>query len=195
MSWSNPTQQEAQEAYDAAKQRYDSAAEEYLLLSKQQETYTNQVAGAYQTYMEGEKRIPALRQLQFKLQRLLVMFKSGSGNIDSEIYVERSYRADLQSGLRRFVVCDGLASPTLGKATMSPFVDEDPDALRIRELAQAELTRVEDMIRTLEAQSRDFNSAYSDFAQNLTSYEEQRKELKKTMDSCTLEMEHYKKYI
>lgn len=195
MSWSNPTQQEAQEAYDAARQRYDSTAEEYIRLTNQQEQYVSQVESAYVTYRDGEKRLTALRQLEFKLQRISRNFSSGDGNIDSNIYLARSYRADLQNGLRGFVACEGMASPTLGRATLSPFVDEDADTSRIKELIRAELTRVQELMNIIDSQIRDFQDQYSDFAANLTSYEEERKELKSIMDSCTLDMEHYRKFL
>ena len=195
MSWSHPTQQEAQEAYDAAKQKYDTAAEDYILASRQKDQYEAQAGSAYKEYAGDDERLARLRRLEYRLKRVCGFFGSSGCTFDEYVTAFRVYRVELVNALRQFVYCDGMNPVTFGPASSSPEVAYDADSLRAKQLLEAELARVRELIAEIDRQTKTSAEAYNELKRKAAACEGEMRELKKTMDSCAFDMDHYKKFI
>ena len=195
MSWSNPTQQEAQEAYDAARQKYDSAAEEYLLLTRQRDQYDSQASSVYKNYAGDDQRLTGLRRLEYRLQRVCRFFGSSGCTFDEYVTLFRVNRVELMNALQQFVYCDGMKPITFGPSSSSPEAAYDPDCIRAKQLLEAELARVRELMNELKQQTAASAEAYNELVRKVKDCDSEIKDLKKTMDSCAFDMDHYKKYI
>ncbi len=195
MSWSNPSQQEAQEAYDAAKKKYDNAAEEYLRISKLRDQYVADAKTLFEDYNSAKDRLRDLQHLEIKLRRAARSLSSEESGVDHDILLFRVEQISFAAELKECIVCSGVKEPGFGKAVYSPYVDYDADASRAKALLGAELDRVRDLIDTLMKQVRNGSGDYQDMVKKGFSCDDEMKEHKKTMDQCAFEMEHYKKYL
>lgn len=195
VSWSNPSQQEAQEAYDAAKQKYDSSAEEYLRLSKLKEQYSSDASSSYRNYAADDKAVTRLKQLEFKLQRVMRFFGDGESSADYSVMISRICAAQAANDFTACISCDGATPPPFGRAFTSPYTKNDADTSRAKQLVEAELTRVRNSITDMTNRLVDSAEAYNELTRMAGSLDDEMAELKKTMDSYAFDMEHYKKYI
>ncbi len=195
VSWSNPSQQEAQEAYDAAKQKYDTSAEEYLRLSKLKEQYSSDASSSYNSYAADDMALTRLRQLEFKLQRVQRFFGEGESGIDYSVMLSRISAAQAANDFTACVSCDGATQPPFGRAFTSPYIQNDTDTSRAKQLVEAELARVRERITELSNRAKASAEAYNRMKSMAGSIDDEMAELKKTMDGCAFDMEHYKKYI
>lgn len=195
MSWSNPSQQEAQEAYDAAKKKYDSAAEEYLRIYKLREQYDAEASTLFEDYNASKDRVRSLQRLEVSLRRVSRSLGSEEPGVDHDILLARVDQIAFTAELKECIVCSEVKEPVIGQSASSPYVDYDPDASRAKELIGAELYRVRDLIDTLDKQVRNSSGDYQAMVQKGLSCDKELKEYKKTMDQCAYEMDHYKKYL
>ena len=195
MSWSHPSQQEAQEAYDAAKQKYDQSAEDYLRASKLKEQYDTQASSIYKDYASDDGRLRRLKQLEFKLQRVSRLFGTGESGIQLDINLSRVNALEFSTALKESISCSGVKAPYMGKEASSPDIDYDADTSRAKELISAELTRVRELIETVDKNTKNAAELFNDLNRKASYYDNEMKECRKTMDRCTYEMEHYKKYL
>ncbi|MBR6045160.1 MAG: hypothetical protein IKP47_05950 [Ruminococcus sp.] len=195
MSWSNPSQQEAQECYDAAKKKYDTAAEEYLRLSKLRDQYKSESAAAYQKYGDQCDRLAALKREDFSLKRVARYLKSNDGNADREIYLSRVWAIDVSAKLKEFITCSGVMSPPFGKAATSPCVADETFSARAKYLVDVEYARVRMLISQEEAKCSSSEDVCRELVKKVRACESDMADYKKTMDSCAFDMEHYKKYL
>ena len=196
MSWSNPTQEEAQEAYDAAKQKYDTTAEDYLLASRRREQYESQAKSVYKAYAADDKRITGLRRLEFKLQRVCRFFNTNNTvGIDTMVTLSRVSSVELNNIIRCFMYCDEIKPPAVGPAAMSPYTENDADASWAKQLVEAELARVRELIETSNDQVKSSAEEYNKLVRLAKGCEDEMQELRKILDSCAFDMDHYKKYL
>lgn len=195
MSWSNPSQQEAQEAYDAAKKKYDSAAEEYLRIYKLRDQYDAEASTLFEDYNASKDRVRSLQRLEVSLRRVSRSLGSEEPGVDHDILLARVDQIAFTAELKECIVCSEVKEPVIGQSASSPYVDYDPDASRAKELIGAELYRVRDLIDTLDKQVRNSSGDYQAMVQKGLSCDKELKEYKKTMDQCAYEMDHYKKYL
>ena len=195
MSWSDPSQQEAQEAYDAAKQKYDSAAENYLIISRKRDEYDSQAKALYKGFAADDQRLISLRRLEFKLRRVCRVFGTTGYGIDNYVLLSRVYSVELNEAMSKFVSCDGLRPLTVGPSAQSPETGYDSDASRAKQLSDAELARVQALIAELEKQIKTSADTYNDLKKYIKACESEMSKLRKTMDSCAFDMEHYRKFI
>ena len=195
MSWSHPSQQEAQEAYDAAKQKYDSAAEEYLRIYKLRDQYDAEASTLFEDYNASKDRVRSLQRLEVSLRRVSRSLGSEEPGVDHDILLARVDQIAFTAELKECIVCSEVKEPVIGQSASSPYVDYDPDASRAKELIGAELYRVRDLIDTLDKQVRNSSGDYQAMVQKGLSCDKELKEYKKTMDQCAYEMDHYKKYL
>lgn len=205
MSWSNPSQQEAQEAYDAAKKKYDSTAEEYLRLSKQKEQYESEASAAYRGYADADTKLQRLRKLEFTLQRILRYFTTSNdpggdtvstgGLINSAVVESKIVGIETANSLKQCIVCTGMPALSFARAGTTKYVDEDADSHRAKQLVRQELKRVLDLMKELDTQTRSSAEDYNALVRKAAACADEMTELKKTMDSCAFDMDHYKKYI
>ena len=195
MSWSHPSQQEAQEAYDAAKKKYDRAAEEYLRIYKLRDQYDAEASTLFEDYNASKDRVRSLQRLEVSLRRVSRSLGSEEPGVDHDILLARVDQIAFTAELKECIVCSEVKEPVIGQSASSPYVDYDPDASRAKELIEAELYRVRDLIDTLDKQVRNSSGDYQAMVQKGLSCDKELKEYKKTMDQCAYEMDHYKKYL
>lgn len=193
MKWNNCTQEEAQEAYDYAKSRYQNAAEEYLYNKKKLDSYysscsglSNQTESMRSEKLNFEKRIAQIGDI-------LTLLADG-GKVDDAVDRANKAAKVAEAAMAQTIVCSGVNSPSLSSIFRCPTVSENTHSMTARTELNKEKSRLEQALIDVNAKLNALELELQQMTSQMNSLAAMQNDLSRTMKACSYEMNHYKKY-
>lgn len=193
MSWNNPSQDEAQEAYDDARSRYNAAAEDYCQSSAAYETYSDELRQA-QTKIDGvqsdkvniEKRIEGIDSILNML--------SENGEVNETIGEVTKIAAMAEEKMRYAINCTGVGSPGLGSAFRGLRVMEESHSASAYAAYKKERDRLVQSVAELNSMIANLEQSTQELTAKMNSAFNSMTDSRKAMYTNAYEMDHYKQY-
>jgi len=199
MSWSNPSPEEAAEAYSYYRHKYSSAASQRDASIRQERAYVSEKNAAI-----SQKDSLSTQKLNFE-QRLegivnIIRMLEGSGgfsaNVPEAIAKAVSSIKTADSSYHESIrMLGGVAAASLETAFKARGVEEDYNSASALQGYRAEKTRLEQAIEELKAQIAALSSQISALTGKISACGAAQAALKKTMNSCAYEMNHYRRFM
>lgn len=194
MSWSNPTPEEAQEAYDDAKSKYESAAEDYFRYKNEYETYDASLSSAKLQQNAAtvtrdlyQKRLEALDDIIKMLQPM--------GDMDMKVLGVTTSAQMTEMLMKGSIYCDGVNAPSIGDFFRSYSVANNTHSAQALELIKKERNRTQINLDEAQARMNSVGGTLEELISKGQAAYDSMNAAQKTMKSCAYEMEHYKKYL
>ncbi|MBR3267962.1 MAG: hypothetical protein IKI58_04440 [Oscillospiraceae bacterium] len=194
MSWSNPTPEEAQEYYDSAVSRYNTAAEDYYAAKSEYEnaydvwkSTKNVLEGVY----DSERRLNELKERMCQAIKEL----SDGDYADRKIEEANSVAKYTWEALDGCVSCSGVNFPRSFLIFNTDRVPSNSHSARAVELFKAERDDLEAQIQETRRIEQNWISYIEEQEAKMRNCMNVMTDTRKTMDATTLDMEHYGKYI
>ncbi len=194
MKWNNCSKEEAQEAYDYAKNRYQHAAESYLSDKKQYEacyseykSYSSKLDSVRSDTINFEKRIE-------QMDDVLKMLNSGGAVEDAANAANSSLKTaeeDLSKSLKHY----SIPSPSISKTFECVPADRQLDSLSAIRVIEKEKRRLEQALADLKSKLRSMEQETDALTKKMNSLASGQADLSKKMKQYTFEMNHFKKYV
>ncbi|MBR6102521.1 MAG: hypothetical protein IKP95_08845 [Ruminococcus sp.] len=193
MSWSNPTQQEAQDCYDEARSRYNNAAEGYCQCKSAYENTFSEYSSAKNqcNSMQGDK-LDFQKRLA-DLESVLSLLRE-NGKVNETVGDYNKSADSAGSALKGCVVCDGVNCPDLATVFKSKDVDDDQDSALAHQILKSEKARLENAIKEVDAQISAMEQNLTDLTKRMNSLFSQQCSYKNVMNASAFDMNHYKNY-
>ncbi len=197
MSWNNPTQNEAEDEYSRNKSRYQKAADERNARTKEKNRCLSEKSSCENKLKALNKRKYSFERRRDQLDEIIRVFEDGARPksilsliTDSNRKLKRA--SDSKDESIRYSI---LKNITLEHAFKSRELHEDPHLSSALSSYKREKAKTEQLIADIDKQARQLEEALRDLNRKIASLNEIQRQLKKTMDSCTYNMLHYKKYL
>ena len=194
MSWSNPTPEEAQEYYDAAVSRYNTAAEDYCTAKSDYE-YAYDVWKATKHNLEvvyDEER--HAKELEHRIVQALRQLSDGD-YADKKIEEANSIANGTLDALNGSVSCTGINSPRTDLIFKTSRVPDNHHSAKAVELFKAERDELEELIHEIIRREQNWISYIEEQEAKMRNCMNVMADTRKIMDATTLDMEHYGKFI
>ncbi|MBR1481567.1 MAG: hypothetical protein IJ598_01220 [Ruminococcus sp.] len=193
MKWNNCTPEEAQEAYDYAKSRYQNAAEEYLSNKKKLDAFygargglSAQTASVRGDKLNFEKRIEEIGDI-------LTLLSDG-GKVDEAVGQANAAAKVAEAAMAQSIVCSGVNSPSLASIFRCPTVSENTHSVTARDELRKEKNRLEQALADINAKLNALELELQQMTGQMNALASMQNDLSRTMHACSYEMNHYKKY-
>jgi len=200
MSWYNPSQEEATEAYAYYQNKYYNAASQRNASMRQEQTYISQKSAATTKMndlsaqkLNFEKRLEGI----IKIIKML----EGSGgwfatNVPSAISKATSTIQKTDTSYKRSIrMTGGVAAASLETAFAVKTVEGDHRSASALQAYKSEKTRLEQSIADLKSQIASLSSQISTLSKQISACSAAQASYKNTMNSSAYEMNHYRKYM
>lgn len=200
MSWSNPTQEEAAEAYDYYKHKYSTAAYQRNASIRQEQSYaseknaaTSKMNGLSAQKLNFEKRLEGIENIIKMLEGSGGWFSTNvpgaiSKAVSSIKKADTSYRQSIR-------MSGGVAAASLETAFKAKGVEEDGNSASALQGYKAEKARLEQSIADIKAQIAALSGLISSLSSKISACSADQAALQRTMNSSAYEMNHYKKFM
>lgn len=200
MSWYNPSQEEATEAYTYYQNKYYSAANQRNASMRQEQAYISQKSAATTKMndlsaqkLNFEKRLEGI----IKIIKML----EGSGgwfatNVPSTISKAISTIQKTDTSYKRSIrMTGGIAAASLETAFAVKTVEGDHRSASALQAYKEEKTRLEQNIADLKSQIVSLSNQISTLSDQISACSAAQASYKNTMNSSAYEMNHYRKYM
>ena len=200
MSWFNPSQEEATEAYEYYQSRYYAAASERNASIRQEQELASQKSAASAMMndlstqkLNFEKRLEGI----VKIIRML----DGSGgwfseNVPDTISKAMSSIQKTDASYRKSIrMTGGMAAASLESAFRTKTVEADPRSASALQSYRAEKARLEQSIADLKNQIASLSSQISSLSRQISACSAAQASCKNAMNTSAYEMNHYRKYM
>jgi hypothetical protein len=194
VSWSNPTPEEAQESYDSAVSRYNTAAEDYYAAKSELEsTYGNWQGGQRNldvAYYEERQAKDAESRIVHAIKML-----SDGDYADQKIEEANSVAGNVWEALDGCVSCSGMNIPRSLLIFKTSRVPDNSHSAKALELFKAERDALEEQIREIIRREQSLIAYIEEQEAKMERCLDVMNDAGKTMNATALDMEHYGKYI
>ena len=194
MSWNNCTPTEAQDAYDAAKSRYNRSAEEYVSNNRKLDAcYADyKAAGAKAESMRSdklnfEKRVDQIAEV--------IRLPDDGGSVNEKIGEANQVAETVETLLAQSIKCSGVNCPPLGRVLKTPFVSENSYSLEALNGLKKEKARLEQAIRDVNAKLNALELEVQQLQGQMNSLAQIQHDLSRAMNACAFDMNYFKKRI
>lgn len=194
MSWNNPTAQEAEEAYDQAKSKYEQAAEAYIQNKNKIESYEQDYGNIYAKGMAVMTKKAELKKKFEKILEVQAMLNPG-GAVDQAVANANKALKVAQIVLSNNLTCTNTKTPTIEQVFKCPTVEEHEDSLEARQSVRKARIRYEQELEECDSKVSSYESELESLKAKVASCTDEQKKLSKIMNDCTYEMNHYKKFL
>lgn len=199
MSWTYPTQEEAQDAYNDSRRKYNSAAQNLAVSRNNQSNYETQrssnllqIAGNQMEKWNLEKRVS-------QLENIIKMLEGNGGffgtNVPSDIQKSNVASENVDKSFESSIKCDEIPAASLNKVFSSKSVTVHTHSNAALEGFKKEKQRVEQVIATLKNSIIILTNEISSLNSKIASCGLEQIKLKANMASYAYEMNHYKWYM
>lgn len=198
-SWSNPSQDEAIEAYEYYKNKYYNAANQKRASERQEQTYVSEKRAA-----TSEMNSLSSQKLNFEkrlrgVEDIIKMLEGSGGwfstNVPSAIEKAQSSIAKTDSSFRSSMrLSGGSGAASLETAFKTKTVEADPHSASALSSFKAEKARLEEEIANLGTQIANLSSLISSLSGKINACNSTQASLQASMNSYAYDMNHYKKY-
>lgn len=194
MSWSNPSLDEATEAYSYHKNLYYNAASQREASIRQENRYISernaaksQMSDLSSQKLNFEKRLEGIK-------RIIKMLEN-SGSVPSSISkVVRTVKKTDES-FRTAIKFDNGLVVSIEDAFKTKSVEEDGNSASALQAYKNEKTTLEQNIENLKRQIASLSEQISSLTSQINACNSLQSSLKRTMNSSAYEMNHYRKYM
>ena len=194
MGWNNCTQAEAQDCYDAAKSRFNNAAEEYTSAGKKlgacEDAYKRTSAQAdsmRSDKLNFEKRV---EQIGDVIRDLDV-----EGRVNTDIYESNRFAGIVEANFAESIICSGVNCPSITQALKTPFVSENRFSLNALNELRKEKARLEQAIRDVNAKLNALEQEMEALNKQMNALVQVQADMKKVIGASIYDMAHFKKYM
>lgn len=194
MSWSNPTIDEAEEAYSYYKNQYYNAANQRSASIRQENGYTSQRNAA-----KSQMNDLSSQKLNFEkrlegIKRIIKMLE-GSGSVPSSISKALHTIKKTDESFKSAIKLDSGSGASIEESFKIKGVEEDGASAAALQAYKNEKTALEQNIDNLKKQIASLSEQISSLSQQISACQSVQVSLKKTMNSSAYEMNHYRKYM
>ena len=194
MGWNNCTQTEAQDCYDAAKSRFNNAAEEYTSAGKKlgacEDAYKRTSAQAdsmRSDKLNFEKRV---EQIGDVIRDLDV-----EGRVNTDIQEANRFAGVVEENFAESIICSGVNCPSITQALKTPFVSENRFSLNALNELRKEKARLEQAIRDVNAKLNALEQEMEALNKQMNALVQVQADMKKVIGASIYDMAHFKKYM
>ncbi len=200
MSWYNPSQEEATEAYAYYQNKYYAAASQRNASMRQEQAYISERSAATAKVndlsnqkLNFEKRIEGIIKIINMLE--------GSGgwfatNVPSTILKATSTIQKTDASYNRSIrMTGGVRAASLEEAFSIKTVEEDCRSASALQAYKEEKTKLEQSVADLKSQMASLSSQISMLSSQISACSAVQASYKNTMNSSAYEMNHYRKYM
>lgn len=200
MSWYNPSQEEAMEAYAYYKNKYYSAAKQRNSLMRQEQAYVSQKRMATTKMNDlSTQSINFEKRLEGVIKIIKMLEGSGGWfvtNVPGTISKAASTIQKTDISYKRSIkMAGGIAAASLETAFAVKTVEEDYRAASALQDYKSEKVRLENNIADLKSQIASLSSQISTLSKQINACSAAQSSYKNTMNSSAYEMNHYRKYM
>ena len=194
MSWNNPTSDEAQECYDSAVSRYNSAAEDYCIAKNVLDEAGSEWRSCNQSldnaFLDERKCKELIGRLSLALKQL-----GENGTAENRINEANSVAKAVSEALQSCIKCSGINCPDSTRVFSTEHVKNNHHSQQAVELLKKELDRQEQICRDIIRLEQNLKAQMEDLESKINSAAGIMSDASRTMKATTLDMEHYEKYI
>lgn len=200
MSWSNPSPEEAANAYSYYKTKYCNAANQKYASEKQEQSYVSQKSSA-----SSRMRSLSSEKVNFEkrlngIVNIIKMLEGNGGwfavNVPSTISKVSSALSKTDSSYRNSIkMTGGVAAASLESAFKAKSVDSDINSATALQRYKTEKARLEQEIANLNTQITTLTNTISTLTSKINACNATQASLRSSMNSYAYEMNHYKKYM
>ncbi len=199
-SWSNPTPEEAQEAYSYYKRKYNQAASQKRDSERQEQEYLAQKdSAARECSSLSTQRLNFEKRLS-GIQELIKMLEGSGGwfslNVPEVIAKAQKSLAQTDASFRSSVILtDGIGAADLCAAYETKTVAGESHSASALAAFRAEKTRLEQEILRLKERIAQLSALVDDLNRKVRNCNATQSQLRSAMNSYAYDMNHYKRYI
>lgn len=200
MSWYNPSQEEATEAYAYYKNKYYSAANQRNASMRQEQAYVSQKSAATTKMNDlSAQKLNFEKRLEGVIKIIKMLEGSGgwfATNVPSTISKAISTIQKTETSYKRSIkMTGGMAAASLETAFAVKTVEGDHRSASALQAYKSEKTRLEQSIADLKSQIASLSSQISTLSKQISACSAAQASYKNTMNSSAYEMNHYRKYM
>jgi len=194
MSWSNPSADEAAEAYSYYKNQYYSAASQREASVRQENrcisernVAKNKMGELSSKKLNFEKRLEGIK----KIIRML----EGTGSVPSSIAKMVRTVKNADESFRMAIKLDNGSIASIEDAFRTKSVEEDSHSDAALQAYKNEKNTLEQNIENLKKQISSLSEQISSLTSQINACNSLQSALKRTMNSSAYEMNHYRRYM
>lgn len=195
----NPTEEEAEEAYDYYKGKYNAAANQKRTSERQEQTYREQKNSAVSQKNELTEQKLSFEDRLEGIVKIIAMLDGTGGwfatNVPDSIGKAQRALTKTDSSFRGCIRLTGGGSASLESAFTMKTVDADMNSASALQAYKTEKTRLEGQIEELGKQINSLAEQISSLNGKISACNSEQWSLQSSMNSYAYDMNHYKKYI
>lgn len=199
MSWTYPTQQEAEDAYNDNKRKYNSAAQSLETSKSNQKSYEAQKKSDLLKIASGKTEKMNLEKRVKQLEKIIKMLEGNGGflsqDVPSEIVSSNKASVKVDNSYKKCIVCDSIPAASLDNVFNSKSVTADANSNSALQGFKKEKQKVEQTIANIKKSINTLTSEISSLNSKIANCNYEQLKLKANMASYTYEMNHYKWYM
>lgn len=200
MSWYNPSQEEATEAYSYYQNKYYSAASQYNASMRQEQAYISQKSAATTKMSDVSVQKVNFEKRLEGIIKIIKMLEGSGGwfatNVPSTISKASSTIQKTDTSYKHSIrMTGGIAAASLETAFAVKTVEGDFRSASALQAYKEEKTRLEQSIAELKSQIDFLSSKISTLSKQISSCGVAQASYKNAMNSSAYEMNHYRKYM
>jgi predicted nucleic acid-binding Zn-ribbon protein len=198
-SWSNPTAEEAEEAYEYYKSKYQKAANQKRASERQEEAYIDQRNSAKSQLNSLSEQKELLEKRLEGVEDLIKAMEGTGGWFAADVpgAIEKAQQSltkadsSFRSSMR---LSGGAGAASLETAFQTKAVGADANSSAALAGFKAEKTKLEQEIAELTTQIANLSSLITSLTEKIKACNDTQSALRSSMNSYAYDMNHYKKY-
>lgn len=199
-SWSNPSSEDAQEAYDYYKGKYNSAANQKIASQNKENRYISDRKNAV-----SDKNACISQKINFEkrlegIEKIIKMLEGNGGWFSADVPedIEKAQKAlsKVDSSFRGCIkMTGGVSAASLEEAFEIKSVESDSNSASALQAFRNEKSRLEQEIENLKKKINELSSLVDSLTKQIRACDAEQRALQASMNSYAYDMNHYKKYI
>lgn len=199
-SWNNPTEDEAEEAYDYYKAKYNSAASQKRSSERQEQTYISEKKSAVNKRDQLRDQVLNFEDRLEGIDKIIAMLEGTGGwftaNVPEAISKTQRTLSKADGSLRECIkLTGGAAAASMETAFAVKTVEGDYRSAAALQAFRSERERLSGQLQELNNQINSLSEQISTLSGKISSCNSQQWDLQRSMNSYAYDMNHYKKYI
>lgn len=200
MSWYSPSQEEAEEAYYYNKSKYYNAANERSAYYNYEQDCISQKNQAKSEIKDlSSDKVNFEKRLE-GIEKIIKMLEGTGGpfstNVPEAISKAASSIQKADSSYKKSIkMTGGTSVASLENAFSIKSVENDPNSAAALEAYKAEKVNLEQKIANIKSEISTLSDTIDSLNSQISYYDSMQASLKRTMNSCAYEMNHYQKFL
>lgn len=198
-SWMNPSEEEAEEAYDYYKGKYNAAANQKRASERQEQAYREEKKNAISRKSELSAQKISFEDRLEGIVKIIAMLEGTGGwfteNVPDSIGKAQRALSKTDSSFRGCIkLTGGGSSASMETAFAMKTVDADQNSASALQAYRTEKNRLEGQLEELRRQIDSLSEQIASLTGKINSCNSEQWSLQSSMNSYAYDMNHYKKY-